>query len=73
MAVSRMDKCPHCGSKKGLYSKYVLYGLRRYYDFDGSCEDNMDLTYQKGGEVLYCQNCDKVICKLEDWEDGQNE
>lgn len=34
--VNRMDKCPHCGSTKGLYSKYTLYGLQRYYGFDGS-------------------------------------
>lgn len=71
--MNRMNKCPHCGSTKGLYSKYILYGLQRYYGFDGSCEDNMDNAYQKGGEILYCQNCDRAICKLEDWECEQNE
>lgn len=68
-----MDRCPHCGSAKGLYSKYILYGLQRYYGFDGSCEDSMDNAYPKGGQILYCQNCDRVICKLEDWECEQNE
>lgn len=30
-----IDKCPYCGSTKGLYSKYVLRGIR-HYGFDGS-------------------------------------
>lgn len=68
-----MDRCPYCGSTKGLYSKYTLYGLQRYYRFDGSCEDNMDNTYQKGGQILYCQNCDRVICKLDAWEEERHE
>lgn len=71
--VNRMHRCPHCGSIKGLYSKYTLYGLQRYYGFNGSCEDNMDNAHQKGGQILYCQNCNKAICKLEEWEDKQNE
>ena len=67
----KFSQCPHCGSTKGMYSKYQLYGLRRYYGFDGSFEDNMDNAYQRGGEILHCQNCDRTICKLEDWEDEQ--
>lgn len=67
--VEQMNKCPHCESTKGLYAKYMLYGLQRYYGFDGSCEDCMDNAYQKGGKVLYCQECDRVVCTLEDWED----
>ena len=69
----KFSQCPFCGSTKGMYSKYQLYGLRRYYGFDGSCEDNMDNAYQRGGNILYCQNCDRAICKLEDWECEQNE
>lgn len=49
-----------------MYSKYSLNGLRRYYDFDGLCEDNMDNAYQRGGNILYCQNCDRKICNVED-------
>ena len=66
---TKFSKCPHCGSTKGMYSKYLLYGLRAYYGFHGSEEHNITHAYQRGGKILYCQNCDRMICKLEDWEE----
>lgn len=63
------DRCPHCGSKNGLYSnEQVCY--HQYYTFDG--EPN---GYSEFGQIgssarrimtpLYCIDCDKKVTTAE--------
>lgn len=68
----KMDRCPHCGSIKGMYSNLKIVGAKIFYGFDGSREEVWDVS-ELEGKILYCQNCYRGICKLEDWKRGQNE
>ena len=69
-----MNKCPHCGSDLGVYSKeYVRYA--QFYDWDGepdSYSDPEDLRYRKTTPV-YCIKCDKYVCKLKKLMEESND
>ena len=57
-----MDRCPHCGSDYGLYTKeYVTFD--QYYKFDGEPDGYGELApvyYRKDAKV-YCCECDKCV------------
>ena len=61
----KIDKCPHCGSTEGFYTKDYACGVIRYRrNYDGTCGENGDmydgLTYTSG-LYAYCQSCQKRI------------
>ena len=66
MKMKRIDKCPHCGSTWGVYTKMDLINVHRNLNFDGSegyngeMYDNAERITDKSG--VYCQECDKLIC-----------
>lgn len=63
----KFDKCPHCGSTEGVYTKTNLTGVRYNMNFDGSEGDNRDMydNAEKvtAGRMVYCQSCNKTICR----------
>ena len=67
-----IERCPHCGSEKGYYTKDYVYGYSRFYcNFDGSEHDNSALyggTNCKRGGIAYCETCQKKIAKIEEIE-----
>lgn len=64
----RFEKCPHCGSNWGFYTKTTLVNVPYNWSFDGEAQDNSEMydnaEHYKSGAYCYCQNCDKVICKV---------
>ena len=67
MRRQRIDKCPHCGSDMGVYTKSDYINVPHRYNFDGSEDyngemfDNCEKVVDKSG--VYCQNCNKLICR----------
>lgn len=65
---SKIDRCPHCGSNEGIFTKTTLVNVPYYIGFDGSAEfngemyDNAEKTI--GGETAYCQSCGKIVCRM---------
>lgn len=62
-----MTECPHCGSDWGIYTKCTYHEVRYCEGFAGEEQDNgemFDNARVTGGHLVYCQNCDKVICRL---------
>ena len=58
----RMDKCPHCGSNYGLYSKeHVTF--EQYYGFDGEEDGYSEFHYinKRRSTPLYCMDCHKRV------------
>ena len=57
-----IDKCPHCGSASGLYSKEYVY-FNQYYQFDGEADGYSDFTTLKARKrvPLYCCSCNKFV------------
>lgn len=76
MIISKapIDRCPHCGSSDGYYTKEQVYGpCVRFYNFDGSECDNggmHDSICYKGGKVAYCKQCDKQLFKMSEIQDS---
>jgi hypothetical protein len=63
-----IERCIHCDSKDGYYTKEQVSGSVRYkHNFDGSEVDNSsfhdNLSY-KGGKVAYCIKCDKKLFNM---------
>lgn len=65
-------KCQHCGSEEGFYIK------TRYWtntdeifnaDGEGQFSATADSMLSKRGKNVYCIDCNKVICKVEEIED----
>ena len=53
-----------------MFSKYSVKNVRTYYDFNGNKgEDCMDDSKKIGGKSLYCQVCERFVCKEEDYQD----
>lgn len=66
----REHRCPHCGRTSGLYTKVVYQDVKRFYNFDGEyVEENFDTAYTTGGKNMYCEVCDKFVCKTVDFND----
>ncbi|MFD0771637.1 hypothetical protein ACFQZ1_23155 [Bacillus sp. CGMCC 1.60114] len=63
-----IDKCPHCSSNEGYYTKEQVYGTVRYkHNFDGREADNSSLhdhVSYKGGKVAYCIDCNKKLFNM---------
>lgn len=63
----KIERCPHCGSKMGMYSKEYLYG-EEFYTFPyGESDGYSELSYinRRKSRPLYCRNCNKRITTLE--------
>lgn len=70
MGKAPIDKCPHCGSDMGYYTKDYISGSCRYnHNYDGSQAYNgemYDYLDHESGKIAYCSNCDKRLFKIED-------
>lgn len=68
MAIKQLpNRCPHCGSDWGIYTKCTYHRVRACEGFAGEEQDNGDMydnARLTGGNLAYCQSCDKVICRL---------
>ena len=67
MAKKTIDRCPHCGSDWGVYTKIDYLRVRADYGFDGEEQYNVgDIAdcaeERREGKTAYCQKCDKPIC-----------
>lgn len=69
-----IDKCPHCGSNYGYYTKDYIVGKCNYnFHFDGSEAYNgamYDGLLHRFGKYAYCTNCNKRlfrVFKMERW------
>lgn len=69
--------CPHCGSDEGIFTKITLYRVPWRCGFGGEEQENGEMYDSaedlRGGEMAYCQNCGKVICRMstlrKQWEE----
>lgn len=69
MANKPITQCPHCGSDWGVYTKLDYLRVRADYGFDGELQSNTgDIAdcaeERRESKTVYCQNCDKPICRL---------
>lgn len=72
-------RCPHCGSTEGIFTKTTLVNIPFYVGFDGSEQFNGEMydnaEGRRGGELAYCQNCEKVVCRMstlrKQWDEGR--
>lgn len=57
-----IDKCPHCGSSDGLYSKEYVF-FQQFYKFDGDADGYSDFSPLKRRKIvpLYCCRCNKYV------------
>jgi hypothetical protein len=73
--IAPIDKCPHCGSDSGFYTKDYVCGSTRYYQrFDGTEEDNSEFyspLEHRQGKYAYCSDCNKRIFKMNELEESQ--
>lgn len=53
--------CPFCESTEGVYTKIVIYGMRRIFRYDGTTEDVTNNMYEGRGSSLYCLTCNRLI------------
>ena len=53
-----MDKCPYCGSAKGVYKTYT--GMQ-YYDFDGNAAGYHADDPENQKKFARCIHCDRKI------------
>lgn len=63
----RIERCPHCGSDWGVFTKMTLINVPIAYKFDGSLDDNTEM-YDNAEKIIekptvYCQRCGKAICR----------
>ena len=68
MKIKPIERCPHCGSDWGVYIKKDLINVPYKFKFDGS-EDYNGEMYDNAEKIIdkenvYCQACDKVICRM---------
>lgn len=67
MKRQRIERCPHCDSDLGVYTKMDLINVPRNMNFDGSEGDNGEM-YDNAEKIVdksgvYCQKCNKLICR----------
>lgn len=63
----KITRCPHCGSEEGIFTKATLKCVRHFCGFNGEEQDNSEMyddAVQIGGEIAYCQECLKPICRM---------
>lgn len=70
--MKKITKCPHCESDWGVYTKQTLINVPHNMNFDGSDGYNGEMydNAEKliSGALVYCQKCDKVVCRLSTFE-----
>ena len=70
MATVIDEKCPHCHSDEGYYTKSTYKGKGIFrFNFDGSEAENGDMydgLVETQSKYVYCLNCDKRLFKTED-------
>jgi DNA-directed RNA polymerase subunit RPC12/RpoP len=68
MGVLKVNKCPHCNSINGVYTKQRASGsVIFYYNYDGSFHENgqmHDSLKYSGGKVYYCKDCNKKVLNV---------
>lgn len=66
-----MDKCPHCGSDAGLFSKETAR-YEQYYKFNGEPNgySDLDRVCTRKTTPLYCVYCGRRVTTLEKLEEG---
>lgn len=65
--TKKITCCPHCGSTEGVFTKMTLRNVRHFVGFAGEEQDNTEMydsAIQEGGDIAYCQNCKKPICRM---------
>ena len=59
---------PHCGRTEGIFTKTTLYRIPWRCGFNMEEQENGEMydnaEGQSGGDMAYCQNCRKVICRM---------
>lgn len=70
ISKSPIDRCPHCDSTEGYYTKEQARGVINFrYNFDCSEAENGEmydnLSYS-GGKFAYCLRCGKRLFKMEE-------
>lgn len=59
--------CPHCSSDDGVYTKTTYVNVPYFFHFNGDPQDNSEMYDNvesfSGGKTVYCQNCNKPICR----------
>jgi hypothetical protein len=68
-----IDKCPHCGSDNGFYTKDTVKAghLRYFYNYDGEEADNGDMwdsVRVEQGKYAYCNECHKRLFPITDYK-----
>lgn len=53
-----MDKCPHCGSRHGVYTTFT--GMQ-FYDFNGEPDGYDHETPENQKKFARCRHCDRKI------------
>ena len=70
MDKAPIDKCPHCGSNDGYYTKDYISGTCRFnHNFDGSEAYNGEMynnLTREQGKFAYCTDCNKRLFKIAD-------
>ena len=78
MSKKQIQRCPHCGSTEGLYTKTTYVNVPNCFGFNGEQRDNSEMYDNtesfRGGETAYCQTCNKVVCRMstlrKQWGEG---
>lgn len=72
MARKPITCCPHCGSDEGIYTKTTLVNVPYKMGFDGCAQYNEEMydNAEKitSGRTVYCQSCQKPICRWDTME-----
>lgn len=67
MRKGAINRCPHCGGTDGIFTKTTLKNVRHFCGFKGEEQDNSEMyddASSVGGEIAYCQECLKPICRM---------
>ena len=67
-----MTECPKCGGTEGVYTLTNIIRVPYRRGFDGAEQDNGEMYDQaakhEAGNIIYCQDCNKQICRLSTFE-----
>lgn len=67
-----IECCPHCGGVSGFFTKTTYVDVPYNRGWDGEEQDNSEMydnvTKFIGGKTAYCQDCGKVVCRVETLE-----
>lgn len=68
MAKKTVECCPHCGGRSGVFIKKTYVNVPFCFGFNNETQDNSEM-YDNAekyldGNMVYCQDCSKAICRL---------